>query len=86
MYIFFSMKNRAQRAQEQNRAKRPTGTAFLIWNTDIWDALPNALLLPPAPPQVPKHPRWVYNISFLPKYKKSRHQFPPNEPSSERTT
>jgi hypothetical protein len=47
---------------------------------------PNDLALPPAPPRVPKHPRWVYNISFLPKYKNSRPEFPPNEPNSERTT
>jgi hypothetical protein len=37
-------------------------------------------------PGAPKHPRWVYNILFHPKYKISHPQFPPNEPNSERTT
>jgi len=68
-YIFFSMKNRAQRAQEQNRAQSPTGTTCLIGNPDIWDAFPVALPPRPALPLPPKHPRWVYNVSFLPKYK-----------------
>ena len=62
-------KTQAQRAQEQNRAQSPTGTACLIGNPDIWDALPVALPPPPALPSPPKHPRWVYNVSFLPKYK-----------------
>ena len=78
------MKKRAQRAQEQNRARaNPTGTTCLIGKPDIWNALPDALLLPPAPPGPPKHPRWVYNVSFPPKYKISRPQFPPDAPNSE---
>jgi len=75
------MKSQAQQAQEQNQAKRPTGTTCLIWNTDIWDTLPNTLLPPLALSGVLKHPRWVYNISFLTKYKKSHPQFPSNEPA-----
>jgi len=81
-YTFFSRKSRAQQAQEQNRAGRPTSTACLIGNTDIWDVLPNPLLPPPAPPGVLKHPRWVYDISFLPKYEKSHPQFPPTSPAA----
>ena len=78
------MKNRAQRAQEQSRARAsPTGTTCLIGKPDIWDAFPDALLLPPAPPGPPKHPRWVYTTLLPPKYKISRPQSPPN---SERTT
>ena len=85
-YTFFSIKNQAQRAQERKWAAKPTGTACLIGNTDIWNACRNALPLPPAPPRALKHPRWVYNISFIPKYKKSCPQSPPNKPSSECTT
>jgi hypothetical protein len=36
---------------------------------------------PPAPPQALKHPRWLYYISFLTKYKKSRPRFPPTSPT-----
>ena len=65
-YTFFSIKNWAQWAQERKWAATPTGTACLIGNIDIWNACRNALPLPPTPPQVLKHPRWVYNISFIP--------------------
>jgi hypothetical protein len=75
IYIFFPMKNRAQRAQEQNRVRAsPTGTACLIGKTgQIWHRI-NAFEPPPAPPRAPKHPRCVYCTLLPPKYTISRPQ------------
>ena len=69
IYIFFSMKTRAEQAQEQNRARAsPTGTACLIWKApQIWHRI-NALQPSPASPRVQKHPRWVYCTLLPPKY------------------
>jgi hypothetical protein len=44
------------------------------------------LRLLPLPSGRQKHPRWVYGILFLSKYKMSRPQSPPNERNNERTT
>jgi hypothetical protein len=81
-YTFFSMKNRAQRAQEQNRARAsPSGTACLIGKApQIWHRI-NALQPPPAPPGAPKHPRWVYCTLLPPKYTISRPKSPPTSPT-----
>ena len=74
-YTFFSMKIRAQRAREQNRAQEsPTGTAYLIGKApQIWHRI-NALQPPPAPPRAPKHPRCIYYTLLPPKYTISRPQ------------
>jgi len=75
-YIFFSMKNWAQRAQEQNRAQaRPAGTACLIGKKLINLATVYMLCsLLPLPLGAPKHPRWVYHTLLPPKYTISRPQ------------
>jgi hypothetical protein len=44
----------------------PTGTACLIGNPDFWNVFSSTFLLPPAPPGVLKHPRWVYITRIYP--------------------
>jgi hypothetical protein len=76
------MKNRAQRAQQQNRARAsPTGTACLIGKIFKFGTI-NALQPPPAPPGAPKHPRWVYYTLLPPKYTISRPKSPPTSPTA----
>ena len=62
-----------------------TSVICLIGKPDIWDALPDALLLHPTPPGPPKHPRWVYTTLLPPKYKISHPQLPPNSKHTTRS-
>jgi len=81
------MKNRAQRAQEQNRAQAsPAGTAYLIGNPDFWDTLSSAFSLPPAPPRAPKHPRWMYITRIYPNIKYPTRNSPPTCATASTTT
>ena len=72
------MKNWAQQAQEQNRAwASPTGTGCLIGKAPQICHHINAPPPLPAPPGMPKHPRWVYTTLLPPKYEISCPQSPP---------
>ena len=85
-YMFFPMKNRAQRAQEQNRAwASPSGTACLIGES-------STNLAPykrsPASSRFPwstKTSQMGVSYPATPKIYKFPPQIPPNEPNSERT-
>ena len=59
------MKNRVQWAQGQSRAQSSTRTACLIGKPDIWNALPDALPLPPALPLCRSSPPGTQNMVLI---------------------
>ena len=69
-----------------NSEAKPNWHHLPNWEPGLLARVASALAPAPAPPEALKHPRWVYRILFLTKYKISRPKVLLNVPNSEQTT